>query len=120
MSRSFKHKPFQAICGGDSAKKDKVLAHRGVRRVHRLALHNALKSGEYDVLLPHRLECAWNNVYTWSRDGCQSYQGLDSRDWHRHLQANGMVNDMAYSHLWVGDEGYMAWPPAWYKEMMRK
>jgi len=26
-------------------------------------------------LVPHRLECAWNNNYCWDRDGAQSYQG---------------------------------------------
>lgn len=73
MSRSFKHQPFMAICGGGSAQYDKTLAARGVRRAQRQAIHNTLHIGEYDVVIPHRLECAFNEVYSWGRDGNQMY-----------------------------------------------
>lgn len=108
MSRSFKHKPFQAICGGDSAKRDKTLAHRGERRAFSLALARELKEGDFeDFLAPHRLECSWNNTYDWGRDGKQTYQELDDRDWQRYLESTG--------------DGYFSqWPPEWYVQMMRK
>ena len=111
MSRSFKHKPFQAICGGGSAKQDKRLANRGVRRAHSRVLHKAFAEHEYDVMLPHRLECAWNDVYSWGRDGHQTYQGLDARDWSRYLEATNNPDSCLY-------EG--KWPPQWYVQMMRK
>jgi hypothetical protein len=84
MSRSFRHQPFQAICGSGSAKHDKQLANRGVRKAHRSALHKAVIEQDYDVLLPHRLECSWNQVYSWGRDGHQNYEGLDARYWFRY------------------------------------
>jgi hypothetical protein len=72
MSRSLR-RPFAAITGIASAKDDKRMAHRGVRRKQNLALKT---SSDYEnLLLPHRLECAWNNTYEWSRDGAQSYHG---------------------------------------------
>ena len=72
MSRSYR-RPFAAITGLSSAKWDKQMAHRGVRRKQNLALKTC---GEFeDLLLPHRLECPWNNTYNWGRDGAQSYFG---------------------------------------------
>jgi hypothetical protein len=103
MSRSFKHQPFQAICGGGSAKHDKRLANRGVRRAHRKVLHQMLVEKEYDLLMPHRLECAWNEVYSWGRDGNQIYQELNGMTWEMYLNGH-----------------YETWPPQWYVKMMRK
>jgi hypothetical protein len=103
MSRSFKHQPFQAITGASSAQNDKTRAARSVRRTHRRVLHIALKSGDYDVLLPHRLGCPWNNTYSWGRDGHQYYQALDDRAWQMFLED--------YTETW---------PPQWYTKMMRK
>ena len=72
MSRSYR-RPFAAITGTASAKSDKQKAHRGVRRKQHLALKNCT---DYEsLLLPHRLECAWNNTYCWDRDGAQIYLG---------------------------------------------
>jgi hypothetical protein len=52
-----------------SAKDDKRMAHRGVRRKQNLALKACL---DYDsLLLPHFLECHWNDTYCWGRDGAQ-------------------------------------------------
>ena|SRR5579872_1755409 len=71
MSRSYR-KPYCSICGAASAKSDKRLAARGVRRKQNLALATAI---DYEgFLLPHKFECAWNEVYAWSRDGRQTYQ----------------------------------------------
>ena len=77
MSRSYR-RPYEAITGLASAKSDKQMAHRGVRRNQNLALKTC---PDYDnLLLPHFLECNWNNTYCWGRDGAQSYHSrpLDS------------------------------------------
>ncbi len=72
MSRSYR-RPFAAITGLASAKSDKRLAHRGVRRKQNLALKTC---PDYEsLLLPHRLECAWNDTNIWGRDGAQCYLG---------------------------------------------
>jgi hypothetical protein len=72
MSRSFR-RPYAAITGFASAKSDKQLAHRGVRRKQDLALKTCTEFE--DLLLPHRLECPWNNTWCWGRDGAQRYLG---------------------------------------------
>ena len=72
MSRSIR-RPFAAITGTASAKDDKRMAHRGVRRKQNLALK---ASTDLEALLiPHELECAWNNNYCWGRDGVQHFYG---------------------------------------------
>jgi hypothetical protein len=69
MSRSTR-RPFAAITGAASAKDDKRMAHRGARRKQNLAL---ITCADYEsLLIPHRLECAWNNNYCWGRDGAQT------------------------------------------------
>jgi hypothetical protein len=79
MSRSYR-RPFAAITGLASAKTDKQLAHRGVRRKQNSALK--ICPDYDDLLLPHFLECPWNNTWCWGRDGAQTYNGrpLDSDD----------------------------------------
>jgi hypothetical protein len=72
MSRSYR-RPFAAITGTASAKSDKRMAHRGVRRKQNLALKICTDYG--NLLLPHRFECAWNDTYNWGRDGAQTYLG---------------------------------------------
>jgi len=72
MSRSTR-RPYAAITGIASAKFDKRLAHRGVRRKQNLALKSCVEFE--DLILPHRLECAWNNTWCWARDGGQHYYG---------------------------------------------
>ncbi len=68
MSRS-RRRPYAAVTGVLSAKEDKRLARRGVRRKQNLALRMTL---DHDILLlPHRLECACNDVWCWRRDGRQ-------------------------------------------------
>jgi len=70
MSRSYR-RPFAAITGLSSAKWDKQMAHRGVRRKQNYALKTC---ADYENLLaPHRLECHWNDTYNWGRDGAQCY-----------------------------------------------
>ena len=105
MSRSYKHQPFMAICGNGSAKHDKTLAHRGVRKAVRQAIKTT--TDFEDFLAPHFRECRWNNTYDWGRDGSQTYQALDTRDWTRYLESE--------------PDGYFGqWPPTWYLRMMRK
>ena len=81
MSRSYR-RPYAAITGLASAKCDKQLAHRGVRRKQNLALK--VCPDFENLLIPHRLECHWNDTYNWGRDGAQSYLGwmCDSDDSH--------------------------------------
>jgi len=72
MSRSYR-RPFAAVTGTASAKEDKRMAHRGVRQKQKLALKTC---NDYeDLLLPHHLECSWNNTYCWGRDGKQTDRG---------------------------------------------
>lgn len=89
MSRSTR-RPYAAITGTASAKDDKRMAHRGVRRKQNLALKACIDFEEF--LIPHKLECHWNNNYCWGRDGAQGYCGSmrDSteewgRDYYRKL-----------------------------------
>jgi hypothetical protein len=72
MSRSYR-RPYAAITGLASAKCDKQLAHRGVRRKQNLALKVCIDFENF--LLPLRLECHWNDTYNWGRDGAQCYLG---------------------------------------------
>lgn len=76
MSRSRKKHPFQAICGRGSAKQDKRMAARGVRRTFKHALHQETDFDDFTP--PHRLECPWNDTYSWGRDGSQLYWGLET------------------------------------------
>jgi hypothetical protein len=72
MSRSTR-RPYVAITGPSSAKWDKQMAHRGVRRKQNLALKVC---PDYEnLLLPNILECHWNDTYNWGRDGAQCYRG---------------------------------------------
>jgi len=79
MSRSTR-RPYMAVTGKSSARSDKRLAHKGVRRAHKQSLKTC--TDFEDFLLPHQFECHWNEVYCWSRDGKQSYfsQWSDSHD----------------------------------------
>jgi hypothetical protein len=68
MSRSTR-RPYMAVTGVSSAKSDKRLAHKGVRRAHKASLKTCTDFENF--LLPHNRECHWNEVYCWSRDGKQ-------------------------------------------------
>jgi hypothetical protein len=72
MSRSYR-RPYAAITGLSSAKWDKQMAHRGVRRKQNLVLKTC--AYHENLLIPHRLECRWNDTYNWGRDGSQCYFG---------------------------------------------
>ncbi len=77
MSRSYR-KPYCAVTGYSSAKEDKRRAARGMRRTQDQWLR---KLDDHDsALVPHRLECTWNNVWCWDRDGNQQLQSQSSND----------------------------------------
>ena len=77
MSRSYR-KPYTAITGVRSAHHDKKTAARGMRRKQNAWLRTL---EDFDrALVPHRLECAFNNTWSWSRDGGQFLTFPDSRD----------------------------------------
>jgi hypothetical protein len=81
MSRSYR-RPYAAITGLASAKSDKQMAHRGVRRKQDQALKTCADFEGF--LLPHVLECHWNNNYIWGRDGAQcdcSYLRHSEEEW---------------------------------------
>src|SRR5580698_8210731 len=68
VSRSYR-KPYTAITGVSSAHHDKKTAVRGMRRRQNAWLRNL---DDFDhALIPHRLECAHNDVWSWSHDGRQ-------------------------------------------------
>lgn len=74
MSRSYR-RPYAAVTGTVSAKDDKIRAARGVRHVQNCYLRKILHGDLLDqFLIPHRLECPWNEVYSWRRDGKQRLQ----------------------------------------------
>ena len=76
MSRSYR-KPYTAITGVRSAHHDKKTAARGMRRKQNAWLRTL---EDFDrALVPHRLECAFNNTWSWSRDGRRSLIFPDSR-----------------------------------------
>ena len=71
MSRSYR-KPYSAITGTNSAKQDKIHAHRGERHKQNQALRNCQDWDEF--LMPDKLECSGNDTWSWGRDGSQSLQ----------------------------------------------
>ena len=84
MSRSYRA-PFASVTRVRSAADDKRLAARGVRRKQNQWLR---KTADFDeAIVPHRLECPWNEVYCWGRDGGQHFQVPDDRDWSRHCSS---------------------------------
>lgn len=118
MSRSYR-RPYSSVTGAHSAHSDKRMAARGVRRTHRRALQRAWLEDFENYLPPHHLECPWNNNYSWTRDGCQYYQGLTHRDWHKYLVATGQAEEHSM-RFYRGEEWYQCWPPEWYRRMIRK
>jgi hypothetical protein len=68
VSRSYR-KPYTTVTGTKSAHNDKKIAARGLRRRQNQWLYTL---NDVDgALIPHRLECAYNNTYNWGRDGRQ-------------------------------------------------
>ena len=116
MSRSYR-KPFSACTGTKSAKDDKRRANRGVRHKQNQWLRTL---EDYDsALVPHRLECAWNEVYSWGRDGHQYLQVPSQREWADYHRTSMGVFTSDFDRdfcLKYDDE----WPPEWYVRLQRK
>ncbi len=66
MGKSYR-KPYATVTGSNSAKEDKRLANRSVRRLQDRSLREAEDWEEY--LVPHRYEASHNDVWGWQRDG---------------------------------------------------
>lgn len=116
MSRSYR-KPYAPVCGVCSAKYDKRLAARSMRR----AQNHATKKMWYneDVVMPHRLQCANNDVWGWLRDGKKHWMYPDARDWQGYIEAVLGVGVYEYPYM----KKYRAeaqWPPYWYIDLLRK
>lgn len=125
MSRSYR-RPWTSLAGTShhgSAKQDKQYAARGVRRCHQQVLSLALRTEDYEnLLLPHRLECACNDVWGWGRDG-RVLPGLAGvrKDWYysefcRFEQ--GLAWGIYEEHYWA--KRPPVWPPVWWIKLHRK
>ena len=120
MSRSYR-KPYASFCGGNgSAKKDKTLAHRGVRRAHNRIIQMMLRDPELNIPLPHFRECSCNNVYGWNRDGKQHLQVPTARERSQHMLAVQGLRRYSYELREPYLSRNLEWPPKWYIELMRK
>jgi hypothetical protein len=118
MSRSYR-RPYSAICGNGSAKEDKRIAARGMRRRLNQWLHN-LEDYDESGLIPHRLECSHNDVWGWNRDGKQRYCVPSMTEWNGYLK---VVNNGPFRNKW--EEEHLkkynsVWPPEWYRQITRK
>jgi hypothetical protein len=71
MSRSYR-RPYSAITGIKSAADDKRIARRSWRRAQEQAIRDCADWEE--LVIPLRLEAAFNDVWSWGRDGHQSLQ----------------------------------------------
>ena len=91
MGKSYR-KPYSAITGVKSAKHDKMVARRCWRRAQEQALRDC-KDWE-ELVIPKRLEASFNEVYSWGRDGGQSYQSKPTLD--RHWQWTFMTAEEWY------------------------
>jgi len=115
MSRSYK-RPYAAFCGWGSARTDKQIANRGVRRKQNAWLRKHWHEEEMR-LVPHRYECSHNDVWSWRRDGNQYLQVPDARCWSTYcLQVNQLH---PYDNGWWSNLN-PEWPPRWYEEITRK
>jgi len=116
MSRSYR-KPASAITGTKSAKRDKRIAARGVRRKQNQWLR-ADRDFEAECV-PHRFECAYNDVWSWPRDGRQRFYVLTGKHHARHQQVLQGIFTYPWQEHWLRKE-YSQWPPLWYQKLMRK
>lgn len=71
MGKSYR-RPYGTFGSCASAKKDKVMAHRCLRRLQERSLRAAQDFEEY--IIPLRYEAAHNDVWGWARDGKQHFQ----------------------------------------------
>jgi len=114
VARSYR-KPYSAITGVRSAHADKRTAARGAR--HKQNQHLRTHWDDESLLLPHRLECHHNDVWTWDCDGRQFLQVPDADAWSRFCLSSNRLHPY---DLWPGWKSDSDWPPAWFAELMRK
>lgn len=122
MSRSYRV-PYSAVTGVPSAHEDKKLAARGVRRRQNQWLQKHGDEEDFG-LIPHRLECSGNEVYSWGRDGRQYYHRLTGKDWNKYLMVTSGKSPWAWNWGRTASDHdrkrYGVWPPLWYCELKRK
>ncbi len=76
MSRSYR-RPYAAVTGIPHSHDDKKVAARGMRRKQNQWLQTL---DDFDqAIVAHRLECSFNNTYSWARDGRQFLHHPTSR-----------------------------------------
>lgn len=97
MGKSYR-KPYTSITGHYSAKNDKRIGARGVRRAQNASIRNVDDWDEW--LLPDIYECKGNEVYCWDRDGNQSYQAPPMWGDHSHWlsRRHGFTEEEAVKH----------------------
>lgn len=122
MSRSYR-KPYASVCHHHSLKEDRRLANRAVRRSQNRVTR--MMACNEDLLMPHHLECAWNDVWCWSSDGKTHWAVPGARLWSRHCEAVYGIG--YYSDYWSKSkvwkeyrEKALVWPPTWFIKLMRK
>ena len=114
MARSYR-RPYAAVTGSGSARIDKQMAAKGVRRKQNQYLKKHWDN--QDFLLPHRLECHHNDVWDWGRDGHQSLQSPTAADWSRFCLE---INSLHPYDQWPRWKVAATWPGAWFADLMRK
>lgn len=117
MGKSYR-KPYSAVTGHNTASEDKKMAARGLRRKQNAWLRN-LKDFDEDGLVPHRLECHHNDVWSWGRDGKQRLQVPTHRCWSNYCRIEQGFFRGSYEENWVKMHGN-EWPPTWFVELTRK
>ena len=115
MGKSYR-RPYQAICGNSSAKKDKQVAARGVRRKQNEWLRINWHEEEMG-LIPHRYECHHNSVWDWCRDGKQRLCVPRACDWSEYCRISQGLFRYSGEQFWTRKN---VWPPHWAVEVTRK
>jgi hypothetical protein len=104
MGKSYR-KPYSAITGVGSAKDDKRIARRALRRMENQRIRNC---EDFELLyMPDRLDAAYNDVWSWGRDGKQVLQSPP----------------VFTSHSWSTEELDQTWyerEVKWYQKLHRK
>lgn len=118
MARS-RRLPYTAVTGTGSAKQDKQLANRGVRRRQNQYTRDVLIGNQdWDAdPIPVRYECAHNDTYSWNRDGKQYLCTIDHDD----LNPYHCTSYFVEGEEFIRDhEESVAWQVRWIKELQRK
>jgi hypothetical protein len=110
VSRSYR-KPYAPVTLAESAKEDKRIAARAVRRAQNRWVRTLNDEDRDAEPIPHFRECPHNDVWGWSRDGKQRFQSPFDRELTTfHPARQGVVQDKRTN----------IWPPLWYQKLLRK